>query len=102
MTEPAAGDRWPGVRSTAHGGILFTEENPPGTTFLKRIEVSISRQNAHLGDVKERMAAEATGAGALAIINFRYGQRSHKWWQQAFTFKWDSESWHGEGDAVTF
>lgn len=102
MTPPAAESQWPGVRSTVHGGILFTEENPPGSTFVKRIEVSISRQNANLAEVKERMAAEATSAGARGLVNFRYGQRSHKWWQQAFTLRWDSESWYGEGDGVTF
>ena len=102
MTHAGVGGTWPSVRSTMHAGIVFTEENPPGTTFVKRIEVSISRQNSHLSEVKDRMAADAVKSGALAIVNFRYGQRSHKWWQQMFSFKWDSESWYGEGDAVTY
>ena len=42
-------------------------------------------------------------AGVLnAIINFKYGQRAHQWGEKAFTFKWDTESWYGEGDAVFF
>ena len=93
---------WPGVRVTTTGGILFTEEMPSGTLLVRRVKVSISRQNANLVEVKNRMAEEATKVGATAIVGFQYGQRSHKWWQQAFTFKWDTESWFGEGDAVTF
>jgi hypothetical protein len=46
------------------------------------------------------MAAEARQLGANGITNFRYGQRKHPWWE-LLLLKWDTESWHGEGDAVT-
>lgn len=80
-------------------GVFFTEAGSP-RPVIRRVAVEISRQNSNLTEVKARMAAQAQAAGANAIINFRYGQRAHKWWRQAFSFKWDSESWFGEGDAV--
>jgi hypothetical protein len=89
-----------GVLGTTSDGIFFTETAIVGATPRRRIKVEISRQNANLGEVKQRMASEARGAGANAIMNFRYGQKAHVWWQLVFTFKWDTESWHGEGDAV--
>jgi uncharacterized protein YbjQ (UPF0145 family) len=46
------------------------------------------------------MAREAKSIGANAIMNFKYGQKKHKTWELVLTFKWDTESWHGEGDAV--
>ncbi len=90
-----------GVPGSTHAGVFFTESVIPGAGVVDSVRVEISRQNAHLGVVKERMATEAQRLGAVAIQNFRYGQRAHKWWQQAFTLKWDSESWYGEGQACT-
>ena len=82
-------------------GVFFTESAPPAPLpTIKHLHVEISRQNANLTDVKRKLAQQAQGMGAGAIVNFRYGQRKHKWWQLVFTFKWDTESWHGEGDAV--
>lgn len=46
------------------------------------------------------MAREALAAGSRAIMNFRYGQRAHTWWELVFTLKWDTESWYGTGEAV--
>lgn len=89
-----------GVVGTTTDGIFFTEAAIPGAVRQRRISVEISRQNANLREVKERMAAEARAAGASAIMNFRYGQKAHAWWELVFTFKWDTESWHGEGEAV--
>ena len=90
-----------GLLGTELNGIFFTESlAPPGTQVLRAIHIQKSRQNLNLGVIKELMADEARHAGANAIVGFRYGQRAHKWWQQAFTFKWDTESWHGEGQAV--
>lgn len=91
---------WQDLRSTFHDGVYFCESMPPGVKAIRRIDVNISRQNAHLEDVKAEMARSARASGANAIVGFRYGQRSHKWWQQVFTFKWDSESWFGEGEAI--
>ena len=88
-----------GVQGTPHNGVFFTEATIPGAASLGRVSVEISRQNSHLNAVKDKMATEAQVKGATAIHGFRYGQRSHKWWQMAFTFKWDSESWYGEGEA---
>jgi hypothetical protein len=49
--------------------------------------------------VKEKMVRQAKMLGGTAIHHFRYGQRAHKWWEKVFTFKWDTESWIGEGEA---
>ena len=45
-------------------------------------------------------STEAKAVGANAILAFKYGQRAHTWLEQLFSFKWDSESWYGEGLAV--
>jgi hypothetical protein len=81
--------------------VFFAEAAIPGATNVGKVKVEISRQNAHLGEVKAKIAAKAKQMGASAVQNFRYGQRAHKWWEQAFTFKWDSESWYGEGEACS-
>jgi len=46
------------------------------------------------------LALEAKRLGAQALMNFKYGQRKHSAWELVLTFKGDTESWHGEGDAV--
>jgi uncharacterized protein YbjQ (UPF0145 family) len=89
------------VKGTVCNGVFFTEASVPTVPTIRHLQVRISRQNANLTDVKERLAAQAKALGASAIVNFRYGQRKHEWWELVFTFKWDTESWHGEGDAVT-
>jgi len=90
-----------GVSGTTADGIFFTELAIPGAVIRRRINVEISRQNSNLSVVKQRMASEAKVAGASAIMNFRYGQKAHAWWELILSFKWDTESWHGEGDAIT-
>ena len=95
MTERA------GLHGTEVDGIFFTESfAPPGVRIVRKISVSRNRQNSNLNEIKRMMAKEARSAGANSITGFKYGQRSHKWWQLVFTFKWDSETWYGEGDAV--
>ncbi len=89
-----------GVRGTVSDGVLFTEAQIPGATILRHLHVEISRQNANLSQVKRRLPEEAHQCNSTVIMNFRYGQRKHQWWELVFTFKWDTESWHGEGDAV--
>lgn len=89
-----------GVSGTTTDGIFFTEAAIPRAIFQRRIAVEISRQNANLTEVKRQMASQARAAGATAIMNFRYGQKAHAWWELVFTFKWDTESWHGDGEAV--
>ncbi len=89
-----------GVEGTLCKGVFFTEQSIPGSTTIRHLHVEISRQNSNLSEVKERLAAQAIQIGATAISNFRYGQKAHKIWELVLTFKWDTESWHGEGDAV--
>jgi hypothetical protein len=89
-----------GVRGTVYDGVFFTEAQIPGAKVIRHLHVEISLQNADLGQVKRRLAAEARDCDATAIMNFRYGQKKHQWWELVFTFKWDTESWHGNGDAV--
>lgn len=89
-----------GVRGTVCDGIFFTESAISSATVLRHVHVEISRQNADLTEVKTRLAQQAKALGVTAITNFRYGQKKHQWWELVFTFKWDTESWHGEGDAV--
>lgn len=90
-----------GLTGNEFDGVFFSELlAPPGTSQLGTVLVTINRQNANLLEVKSRMAADAKRMGANAIVGFKYGQRSHKWWQLIFTFKWDSEGWFGEGTAV--
>ena len=89
-----------GVRGTVCDGIFFTESPISAASVLRHVHVEISRQNADLTEVKTRLAQQAKALGATAIANFRYGQNKHQWWELVFTFKWDTESWDGEGDAV--
>jgi len=81
-------------------GIFFTEENIPNIIEnLGPINVQISGQN-RLAEIKKRMIKIAKSKSANAIMNYQCDQKSHKWWEQVFTLKWDSESWHGTGIAV--
>jgi hypothetical protein len=89
-----------GARGTIHDGIFFTEESIEGGEFLGEIDIRIGRQNANLGDVKQALARKAKQTGATAVANFRYGQRKHGPMQLLNPFRWDTESWYGEGKAV--
>ena len=89
-----------GVRGNVYEGMFFTENAVPGATTIRHLHVEISRQNADVGEVKRRLAQEARTIGANVLMNFRYGQKKHRWRELVFTLKWDSESWHGDGDAV--
>lgn len=89
-----------GVKGSLCNDIFFTESTVPGADVLRHLSVEISRQNANLTEVKQRLAGQARRLGATAVMNFRYGQKKHQWWELVFTLKWDTESWHGEGDAV--
>jgi hypothetical protein len=91
-----------GVDGTECEGIFFTESSILRASQIKRLKVEISLQNSNLLEVKRRLARQAKSVGATAITNFRYGQKSHTWWELLLNFKWDTESWYGEGDAVRF
>lgn len=88
-----------GLEGNFHGGIFFSEQSCSAVT-MRPIAAKKNRQNFTLTQIKDMMAAEAKEAGANAIVDFRYGQRAHKWYQQSL-IKWDSEAWFGEGRAVT-
>ena len=90
-----------GLKGTEKDSIFFSESSPEQITTLKHIKVEISRQNANLAEVKIEMAKEAKLVNANAIVNFKYGQKAHSGWDKFISFKWDTESWHGEGDAVS-
>jgi hypothetical protein len=81
-------------------GVFFTENAVPGARIIKHLQVEVSRQNADLGEIKQRLAREARAIGATVLMNFRYGQKKHEWWELILTLKWDTESWQGGGDAV--
>lgn len=87
-----------GLQGNFHNGIFFTEQSS-GASSLLQIQAKKNRQNFTLTQIKDMMALEAKSVGANAIVDFRYGQRSHKWYQQ-LAIKWDSEAWFGEGRAV--
>ena len=87
-----------GLKGNYHGGIFFSEQSSEAPT-RQLINATKNRQNFTLTQIKDMMAVQARSAGANAIVDFRYGQRSHKWYQQ-LTIKWDSEAWFGEGRAV--
>lgn len=89
-----------GLKGNFHAGIFFSEQSS-GATTLKQIAVKKNRQNFTLVQIKDMMAVDAKAVGANAIVDFRYGQRSHKWYQLAFQIKWDTEAWFGEGRAVS-
>jgi len=89
-----------GVKGSLCNDVFFTESAVSGAAVLRHLSVEISRQNANLTEVKQRLAEQARNLGATVVMNFRYGQKKHQWWELVFTFKWDTESWHGEGDAV--
>jgi uncharacterized protein YbjQ (UPF0145 family) len=88
-----------GARGTTTDGVFFTEDAIENVQSIQHIRVEISRQNSNLAAIKARMAAQAKAMGATAIMNFVYGQKAHKG-LKLFIPKWDTESWHGEGEAV--
>lgn len=89
-----------GVNGTLQDDIFFTEKSIPSSNVIKHIKVEISRQNSSLSEIKSAMARDAKSCGANVVMNFKYGQSAHKG-LKLISFKWDSESWHGEGDAVS-
>ena len=89
-----------GLTGTEADGVFFSEQGiPTGISVVREISVHKNRQNFDLTQIKHMMAMEAKAVGANSIHNFRYGQRSHKWYQQ-IALKWDQGEWYGEGSAV--
>lgn len=83
-------------------GVFFTEAEISSLPVIKHILVEISRQNSSLTQIKEKMALEVKSLGGNAVMNFKYGQKAHKGMKLLNPFKWDTESWYGEGDVVIF
>ena len=89
-----------GVKGFTQNNVFFTESSIANAVVIRHLSTEISRQNADLRQVRKNLANEALAANANYIMNFKYGQKQHPWWQLVFTLKWDTESWYGEGDAV--
>jgi hypothetical protein len=87
------------VKGTVQDGIFFTEASINNAKIIRHLHVEISRQNSTLNEVKSRLAADVKSCGGTALMSFRYGQKKHDW-TELLSYKWDTESWHGEGDAV--
>jgi len=68
-----------GAKGTVFDDVFFTESTITGIATIKHIHVEISRQNSNLFEVKKQMANEAKAIGANAIMNFKYGQKKHKY-----------------------
>lgn len=87
-----------GYDGTYFDGVFFTEQSAPSACLSSRpLRVEVSRQNGNLREVKARLAKQVKAHGGNALVGFTYGQRSHSLLAQLFTFKWDTEGWHGSG-----
>lgn len=89
-----------GVKGSICDDIFFTEKSISNSNIVEHIHVEISRQNSNLLEIKNELARKVKARGGNALSNFKYGQKKHEWWQLVFTFKWDAESWYGEGDVT--
>jgi hypothetical protein len=87
------------MRGNNFNGVFFTEQAVPNARLLGPVRVEISRQNSNLFEVKTEISKQVLNHGGNALVNFRYGQRPHRG-LKLLAFKWDTESWHGEGDAA--
>lgn len=93
-------DKRAGVSGTTSNGVFFSESSILTAEYRGPVSVEISRQNSTLTEVKAALAGQAKLLGANAVSDFKYGQKAHPWWEQILSFKWDTESWFGEGKAV--
>jgi hypothetical protein len=90
-----------GLQGATFEDVFFSEDPAPHLVLSGvQLRVEVSRQNANLREVKKRLAAQVRAAGGNALVDFAYGQKSHSVMQQLFSFRWDSESWHGSGYAA--
>lgn len=85
-----------GVTGTRHGEVFFTERSIDHAAFIDHISVKSARHNSNLGEIKQRLAAEALARGSNVVMNFRYGQKK----KGVFFRLWDDTGWYGEGDVV--
>jgi hypothetical protein len=89
---------WHGARGTMPQGVFVTESDLPGES-LGPIVASIGLQNANLDQLKDRLAREGKRRGANAVVKITYGQQKHGALKLLNPFRWDTESWHGTGEA---
>ncbi len=83
--------------STIFEDIIFVEGAEADATLLQKIECDMSfqlgAQLKNLNDVKRDLAQKARNAGANAVLDFKYGQKS-KW------FAIDDVAFFGSGMAA--
>jgi hypothetical protein len=84
---------------TEFEGVKFFEGAGPPGRRLGKVSVTISRQNSNLSEVKRELALQARRLGGDAVVEYRYGQRAHRWFELLLP-KWDTESWWGAGEAM--
>jgi uncharacterized protein YbjQ (UPF0145 family) len=89
-----------GVHGSTVDDCFFTESSIPSLQVIKHLRIEIFHQNSNLAEIKKQLAAQAKDAGANAVINFHYGQKTRDWFAAIKTLTWDPEEWYGEGDAV--
>lgn len=89
-----------GLSGTEVDGVFFTEGRLLDLRSQGHVHVEISRQNSNLAEIKQEMARRAVRLGGNAIVGFTYGQRAHGW-LKLLSFSWDTESWYGDGEAVS-
>jgi len=81
---------------------FYEKEHPENLVPVKKISCDIHGIHAQLKslkDVKQELARKAEALGCVAIIDFKYGQRDHAWWQFWWSLFDDNMSWYGEGIA---
>jgi hypothetical protein len=86
--------------TTDFEGIRFVEGRPTNARILAPIDIRLggifaSSQLKNLNDVKKIMADQARQAGANAVIDFKYGQKSAGFWGSLL--QRDDVSWYGTG-----
>jgi hypothetical protein len=91
--------KWHGAQGTLHGDVFITEGELPGEN-LGVVQAHIGRQNANLSEIKEQLAQKAARRGANGVAHLKYGQRKHGPLELMNPFRWDTESWFGEGEAI--
>ena len=84
---------------TVHDGIIFIEGAHPEAQILSPVSVSIrgafiSTQLRSLDHVKDKMVSQVIEAGANAVVQFKYGQKSKF---LGSLFNRDDMVWYGEG-----
>ncbi|MCL2331645.1 MAG: hypothetical protein FWC61_03825 [Proteobacteria bacterium] len=81
---------------------FYEKAYPKNLIPVERVACDLHGINAQLKtlrDVKLELARQAKALGCVAVIDFKYGQRDHAWWQFWGSLFNDNMSWYGEGMA---